>query len=291
MGFFRGLEGEEYDREYGDRALIERIYRYFRPYGKQVIIAAVLTVSLSFVAIVPRIITARGLDVLVGNRRDLTMILGIVAAVLLSGAFDWGGTWLNRRLLARVSGSIMQKLRDDAFSASIRHDLSFFDQYPSGGIISRITSDTEEFAGVVQLVTDFLGQVLQVLFLVGYLFSISWRLTLMVLAFVPLVLVVALSLRRLARKVTRQGFRMMARVNTAIQEAVTGIGVAKNFRQEAAIYDEFAETNRESYRVNLRRGYTLALSFPVLNALSGIGTAVIVYLGGRAAASTALHAG
>ncbi len=291
MGFFRGLEAEEYDREYSDRALVDRIYRYFRPYRKQVIISALLTVSLSLVAIVPRIVTARGLDVLVGDRQNLVVILAIVGAVLLSGAFDWGGTWVGRRILARVSGPIMQTLRDDAFSASIRHDLSFFDQYPSGGIISRITSDTEEFAGVVQLVTDFAGQVLQVLFLVGYLFSISWRLTLMALAFVPLVLIVALSLRRLARKVTRQGFRMMARVNTAIQEAVTGIGVAKNFRQEAAIYDEFSQTNRESYRVNLRRGYTLALSFPVLNALSGIGTAVIVYLGGRAAASTAVTPG
>ena len=291
MGFFRGLDAEAYDREYSDRVLIQRIYRYFKPHAKRVILAATITVVLSFLAIVPRIVTARGLDLLVGDRRNLWVIGAVVGIVLFGGVLDWAGTWWGRRVLARVTGTIMETLRDDAFSASIRHDLSFFDRFRSGGIISRITSDTEEFAQVVQLVTDFVGQVLQVVFLLGYLFSISWRLTLMILAFVPVVLVVALSLRRLARKVTQQGFRVMAEVNTAIQEAVTGITVAKNFRQEKVIYDEFADINFQSYKVNLWRGYALSLSFPLLNAVSAIGTAVIVYLGGRAAADQVLSAG
>lgn len=291
MGFFHGLREEEYDREYSDRELIRRIYDYFRPHWKRVLVIAVVTVSTSLLAILPRIATAEGLDILVGDRDNVLVIGGIVGVVLLGGALDWGGTWLGRRLLARVSGTIMATLRDDAFSASINHDLSFFDKYRSGRIISRITSDTEEFARVVQLVTDFLGQVLQILFLIGYMFSISWRLTLGVLAFVPPVLAVAFSLRRIARKVTRQGFQVMAEVNAAIQEAVTGISVAKNFRQEHAIYEEFSEINDRSYKVNLRRGYVLALSFPLLNALSGIGTAVIVYFGGRATATTAITVG
>jgi ATP-binding cassette subfamily B protein len=56
--------------------------------------------------------------------------------------------------------------------------------------------------------------------------------------------------------------------------------VAKNFRQEAAIYEEFSEVNERSYRINLRRGFTLSMVFPVLNALSGVGTAILVYWGG-----------
>ncbi len=291
MGFFYGLRQEEYDREYSDRELVRRIYRYFRPYWKRVLVVAVITVFSSLFAVVPRIVTAEGLDLLVADRDNLVVIGGVIGAVLLGGVIDWGGTWLRRYLLARVTGSIIETLRGEAFSASMRHDLSFFDQFRSGRIISRITSDTEEFAGVVELVTDLLGQLLQVLFLVGYLFSISWRLTLMVLAFVPVVLAVALSLRRIARKVTRQGFQVIAEVNTAIQEAVTGIGVAKNYRQEETIYDEFSAINTKSYGVNLRRGYILALSFPALNALSAIGTALIVYLGGTTVAAQVISLG
>jgi ATP-binding cassette subfamily B protein len=284
MGFFYGLRKEEYDREYSDRELVRRIYRYFKPHWKRVIVVAAITVATSFLTIVPRIATARGLDILIQQPNDLPVILGIIGVVLAGGVIDWGGNWLRRYLLARVIGAMMQTLRDDAFAACMRHDMSFFDKYRSGRLISRITSDTEEFSRVVQLVTDFLGQVLQVVFLFGYMLSISWRLTLMIVGFIPIVIGVAFSLRRIARKVTREGFRVIAEVNAAIQEAVTGISVAKNFRQEISIYEEFSEINQKSYKVNLRRGYVLALSFPLLRALSGLGTALIVYAGGRVAA-------
>ena len=64
-------------------------------------------------------------------------------------------------------------------------------------------------------------------------------LALYLLAFLPVVFLVAVSFRQLARKVTRQGSRAMAAVNDNIQETVTGIGVAKNFRQEALVYEAF----------------------------------------------------
>jgi ATP-binding cassette subfamily B protein len=60
---------------------------------------------------------------------------------------------------------------------------------------------------------------------------------------------------------------------------VTGIRVAKNFRQEAMIYDEFLQVNNQSYKINLRRGFVLTIIFPTLNALGGFATGAIVYLG------------
>ena len=231
MGFFRGLEQEDYDREYSDRELIRRIYRYFKPHGVRVLVIAVVTVASSLLSIVPRIIVSRGIDRLVVDRTNLWVLVAIVGVTLVGGVADWAGNWLRRYLLGRVIGTIMQTLRDDAFSASVNHDLSFFDQYRSGKIISRITSDTEEFANVVRLVTDFLGQVMQVVILFGYMFTIAWRLSAMMVGMIPVVLAVALSLRRLARKVSREGFQILAEVNAAIQEAVTGIGVAKRDRK------------------------------------------------------------
>lgn len=72
----------------------------------------------------------------------------------------------------------------------------------------------------------------------------------------------------------------MANVNASIKEAVTGIAVAKNFRQEERIYKEFDEVNTSSYKINVRRGLVLSSVFPTLNALGGVGTAILVYVGG-----------
>ncbi len=289
--FFRNLDREAYDREYSDVELTKRIFKYFKPHSKAMGLVGLVTVISSAMVALPRVVISRGLDSLVADPGRLNILIGLIAFVLVFGVLNWGANWIRRRTLARVIGEVIQRLRDDAFQAAMRHDMSFFDEFHSGRIISRITSDTEEFARVVQLVTDLIGQVLQVFILLAFLLNVSWRLTLLALALMPIVLVVAFSLRRLARKVTREGFRVMAEVNAAIQEAVTGISVAKNFRQESAIYQEFDTVNKQSYRVNLKRGYTLALTFPLLSFLSSIGTAILVYWGGLTAVEGTITVG
>jgi ATP-binding cassette subfamily B protein len=119
----------------------------------------------------------------------------------------------------------------------------------------------------------------------------EWRLALLLFIFLPIVFWVAISFRNLARKVTRRGFRAMGNVNAAIKETVSGISVAKNFRQEAEIYREFDESNQQSYETNIRRGFVLAAIFPALNAINGVGTAVLVYVGGFQAAAAVVTAG
>jgi len=291
MGFFSGLDREAYDREYSDRELLQRIFAYFRPHRKRVIgVGAVIMVG-SLISAVQPVAIARALDLLVKDRRRLDVFIAVVVFMFLYGVLNWGVNWVRRRVTGMVIADIVSVLRTDAFAASVRHDLSFFDEFRSGRIISRITSDTEEFARVVQLVTDLIGRVIEVLILLGYLLSVSWRLTLLLVGMAPIVVGIAMAFRRLARRVTRKGFQVLAEVNASIQEAVTGISVAKNFRQEANIYEEFSEVNRQSYQVNLRRGYALALTFPALNAISGVGTAVLVYFGGLPVAMGTLSVG
>jgi ATP-binding cassette subfamily B protein len=171
------------------------------------------------------------------------------------------------------------------------HDLSFFDEFRSGRIVSRITSDTQEFATVTTLVVDTVSQFTTVILLTIVLFTIEWRLTLAILSMTPVVLIVASAFRKLARRVTRQGNRAMANVNASIQETVAGIAVAKNFRQEAVIYQDFTGVNEQAYTINVRRGFVLSNVFPVLNAVSGLGTAGLVYLGGLTAGAGLITAG
>ncbi len=290
MSVFFGLDKEAYDRQYTDRELLRRISGYFSPHRRYVALVGVLVAAIALIGAAQPLIISRGLDLLLVSP-TLALVLGLVALVLFIGNLNWVGNWLRRRLTARVIGDVVLTLRSDAFRASVGHDMSFFDEFQSGRIISRITSDTEELSQVVLLVTDLIGQVLLVVILTVVLFTVSWQLTLTLLAFTPLVVLLALGFRRIARYVTRKGFRAIAEVNAAIQEAVTGISVAKNFRQEAAIYDGFETVNRQSYGINMRRGFVLASIFPILNALSGLGTAALVYWGGVSAATGAVSIG
>jgi ATP-binding cassette subfamily B protein len=283
MSIFYGLDAEAYDRVYSDRELIQRIIDYFVPHRRRVSVVALLITSIAVAGAAQPFVVARGLDLLVVSP-TLGLLLGVAAIALAIGVLNWGGNWVRRRLTARVIGDVVLALRRDAFQASIKHDMSFFDEFQSGRIVSRITSDTQEFSQVVLLVTDLIGQLILVIILVVALFAISWQLTLMLLALTPLVTLLAAGFRRIARYVTRRGFRVLAEVNTAIQEAVTGISVAKNFRQEGAIYTAFERVNRQSYGVNLWRGFVLSNVFPVLNFLAGVGTAALVYWGGLTAA-------
>ncbi len=279
MSFFAGLETEAYDRKYTDRQLASRLATYFRAHSRSVIVVVVLLLVIAISSAVSPIIVARGVDLL-GTDITGQNILLLCGAILVAGVISWGANWGRRRLTVRIIGDIVLKIRIDAFQASIDHDLSFYDEFSSGRVVSRITSDTQEFGQMVTLVTDLLSQIIMVIFLGIVLMIIDLRLALILFVFLPFIFLVVLGFRRLARIVTRKGMRAMANVNAAIKETISGIAVAKNFRQEASIYNEFDQANQQSYKVNVQRGLVLATVFPVLNALGGIGTAILVYVGG-----------
>ncbi|MEZ4643682.1 MAG: ABC transporter ATP-binding protein [Chloroflexota bacterium] len=280
----RGLDSEAYDRQYDDQELVTRIGQYFRPHKRKVIIitATIFLMALASAAL-PLVIT-NGIDLMTGGKNQGLAPL-LVTITFIIGVGTWVLNWIRRQLTTEVIADTILTMRRDAFAAAARQDLSFYDEYSSGRIVSRITSDTQEFGEVLMISTDVINQLSVALILIVVLFSIEWKLTLLVLVMTPLVVAAALGFRHLARNVTRQSARAMGEVNKAIQEAVTGIRVAKNFRQERAIYEAFMEVNRLSYTINVRRAFVLANIFPTLNVLAGIATAVLVYFGGRSTAA------
>ncbi|MBI1882131.1 MAG: ABC transporter ATP-binding protein, partial [Chloroflexi bacterium] len=279
MSIFSGLDTEAYDRTYSDTELFRRIGGYFGRNRRRLATIAIFVSIVSLTGVAQPLIIARGVEAL-GGQPSTLLIWALVGLLTVSGVGVWLASWLWRRLMARLIGDVVSQLRRDAFTAAITHDLAFFDEFESGRIISRITSDTQEFAQVTQLMSDLVTQVLLVLVLLVVLINISWQLTLILLAMTPFVGLMTAAFRKMARFVTRKGFRVLAEVNAAIQETVTGISIAKNFRQEEAIYKSFSQVNRQSYQVNLRRGFVLSNVFPVLSIMSSFGTAALLYWGG-----------
>ena len=282
MGFvLDGLDTEDYDRSYSDRELLDRILGYFRPYSRRMVLVAVMITLNSVAGTAGPIIIARSIDLITADPTTRTMLL-LAGGVSLMGASAWIFNFIRQYFSARIVGNVVLQLREDVFAATINHDLSFYDEHPSGKVVSRVTSDTQDFAAVVDLSLNLLSQVLLVLILTGWLFSINVWLTLILIGMTPLAVVIALSFRTVARRVTQDARRVTAKINAQIQESVSGIIVAKGFRQEAAIYETFQANNKQGYDVGLRRGLVLMSIFPIMVMASGLGTAVLVYSGGLA---------
>ena len=290
MAFFSNLAAEAYDRAYSDRQIVQRLASYFVPQRRLLIPVFIVVVLQTILGVLDPFIVARGLDAMKTNPSAQVIWL-IVGAVLASAVLTWFGNLMRRRLTARLIANLIQHIRSDAFAAAVQHDMSFFDRYQSGKIISRITNDTQELSQVVLLLSDFAAQFTILIALVIYLLTVSWQLTLVLLLMSPFLVLFGAALRKIARTVTRSGFQAIGEVNASIQEAVAGMRVAKNFRQEAAIYENFKGVNNRSYQVNLRRGFVLSNVFPVVNTLAGLGSALLVYTGGLSVYNGAISIG
>ena len=289
MGFFGNLNAEKYDRQYSDKQLFRRAVEYFKPHWKGLIIIAVTVLAMSgFSALQPLLISG-GVDNL--SAGAISKVYVMIGALLVMGVLNYLTNIVNRYAIINLLAGIIVSLSEDAFNASIHHDLSFYDTTLSGKVVSRITSDTNEFGNLVGLLADVINQFAQALILIIVLFTIEWKLTLLTLLVIPVTMAATLVYRRLARTATRQGMRAMANVNSTIKETISGISVAKNFRQEQSVYEIFEEANDTSYTVNIRRGLVLHLMMPTLRTIGGIATALIVYYGGLSAIAGAITIG
>ncbi len=283
MGFFSNLDTEAYDREYSDRDLLKRIVSYLKPHAGRLIGISLFLILIGTASASLPLVISSSIDRLTVDKADSTIKL-LIALVFLAAVVNWSGNWIRRRMTVRVVSGVVMTLRTDAFSSAANHDLSFYDKFSSGRVVSRITSDTREFGKLILLITDLGAQMVQALILGVVLIRLEFRLFVYILIFLPFIFLLARGFRSIARKVTREGMRALATVNATIKETVSGIAVAKNFRQEPEIFSDFDKANIESYKINVRRGFVLSIIFPVLNAISGIGTAILVYVGGMSAA-------
>jgi ATP-binding cassette, subfamily B, bacterial len=294
MGFVMdGLAAEGYDREYSDGQLLRRIVRYFGPFLPTMAVVALAVFFMAALDALLPLLVATGID-RVGDAPPEVLwerTAGLLVAIGVAGVGSWGLNFLRQWLTAKAVGNVVLRLRADAFDAVMARDMSFYDEYSTGRIVSRVTADTQDFSTVVTLTLNLASQLLQVVIIAGILFWIDARLAVIALAIAPFIVAAALAFRRIARHTTRQARRVLADVNANVQESVSGIGVAKAFRQEQAVYDAFVEVNAQSYALNLRQGLVFSAIFPILGVIAGFGTASVVYFGGSGVLAGAITPG
>ncbi len=291
MAFYAGLDSETYDRQYSNKALLGRIWSYAKTYKKLIYTILIALILQGSIGALPPVLISKVLDQGIAGIPDRTAFYLLAGMVILVEVLGFVFYYINHRLLARVIADVNRDLSTDAFASSMHQDMAFHDAYSSGRILSRITTDTRDFSTFITITMDVANNALQSLVTAIILLNTEWHLALALFAIVPVVIIIVSFYRSMARKLTRQGMRAMANVNATIKETISGIAIAKNFRQEASIYEDFKDSNAVSYKMNVKRGLVLSIVFPTTRALGGIATALVVYLGSGSVISGLISAG
>jgi len=279
MGMYVGLEAEEYDREFRDKVLLKRIFHYFSPYKRSMaIVILFLTISTLTYAFVP-ILVSIAINSLETNR-NISYLFFLLTIILILNLLSWVFNYFTIRYSTQIIGNVVLDLRKDAGTAVLNHDLSFFDRNPIGKIVSRINTDSRDWGQTVDLTLQLIASLFVIIFLLIIMSFINLTLALITIITFPLFFVLALSFRKLARSKTLLGQRALASVNAYVKESFSGIQIAKTFRQEEKLYNNFNEVNTTSYRVNLRRAFVLNAIFPSLGVIQGIVLTLLVFYGG-----------
>ena len=273
-----GLEAEEYDRKYQDKDLLKRIVSYFSPYKRAMfLVIFFLTISSLTIAFQPIIVS-----LIISNLEttpDLVYILFLILIIFIFNISSWVFNYIRQIYSNRVIGSVVLDIRRDAHQSVVNHDLSFFDKNPIGKIVSRINTDSRDFGETVGLSIEVISSVVVLVLLIFVMLTVNVVLTLVLLITLPLFFVAALSFRKFARKMTLLGQRALASVNAYTKESFSGIQIAKTFRREKKVYDDFIQVNNQSYKVNLKRAFLLNAIFPTLGLIQGFVTMLLILIG------------
>ncbi|HEY9444724.1 MAG TPA: ABC transporter ATP-binding protein [Gemmatimonadales bacterium] len=263
-----------------DARILRRLLGYLRPYRGHTLAAVLLLLTQSGLALIGPRLTEHALDVAIphADRGLLTLLAGLYLGTLLAEfVVEYGGTLLTTLVGQRV----MYDLRMEIFAQLQRLSIAFFDRNPVGRLMTRVTSDVETLnelfsSGVVTL----FGDLFTLLAIMGMMLAIDWRLALVTFAVIPLVWLTAAVFRRRVREAFRDIRLRLARLNAYLQERLTGMRVVQLFGREDASAGRFAELNRDHLAAHLRSITVYAVFFPMVELLTSIAMALLLWYGG-----------
>ena len=274
---------DEPERAGYDGALLRRLLSYLRPYRLRAAAAVLLLLGSAGLALVGPLLTQRALDVAIPHR-DVGL-LGLLAALYLASlvvefALEYGQTVLTSLLGQRV----MYDLRLQIFSHFQRLSIPYFDRHPVGRLMTRVTSDVETLNELFAsgLVTVF-GDVFTLLAIMTLMLVRDWRLALVAFSVIPIVWLTASIFRRRVRRAFDDIRVRLAALNSFLQERLSGMRVVQLFGREEASAARFGEINRAHLEAHLRSITIYAIFFPVIEVLTAVSLALLLWYGGARA--------
>ncbi|WP_173249711.1 MULTISPECIES: ABC transporter ATP-binding protein [unclassified Streptococcus] len=263
-------------------AVLKRLMSYLKPYGLLTFLALSFLLATTVIKSVIPLVASHFIDQYLSNLNHLavTVLLAYYGLYILQTLVQYVGNLL----FARVSYSIVRDIRSDAFANMEKLGMSYFDKTPAGSIVSRLTNDTETISDMFSgILSSFISAVFIFLTTLYTMLVLDFRLTALVLLFLPLIFLLVNLYRKKSVKIIEKTRSLLSDINSKLAENIEGIRIIQAFNQEKRLQAEFDEINQE-HLVYAYRSVALDALFlrPAMSLLKLLGYAVLMaYFGYR----------
>ncbi len=262
-----------------DMKVLRQLYTYVKPYQKQFYFLVFLTLALAILAPARPYLIQIAIDehVAIGDAAGLLKIIYVLVVLMVIQAIaQWAHTYYS----GWIGQVIIKDIRVRLYTHLLRLRLKFFDNTPIGRLVTRNVSDIETLADVFsEGLAAIIGDLLQIVTILGVMFYIDWKLTLVSLSTLPL-LVISTYVFKEKIKVTFNDVRnAVANLNSFLQEHITGMTIVQLFNREQREFDKFKEINREHRTAHIRSVLYYSVYFPVAEIIQAIGIGLVVWYG------------
>jgi ATP-binding cassette subfamily B protein len=274
-----------------DSRLLRRIVSYLMPYKGWVLLAFVGVIIAAFLGpLRPKLIqVAIDQHIVEGDLDGLFRIIAfLIGALVLEGILSFGNGYLTQW----IGQQAIYDLRTKVFRHIQRQSLSFFDHTPIGKLITRTTSDVESLSDVLSAgVVTILGDLFRLVFIAYFMFSLNWFLALITLAVMPLMLWVTFWFKRKVRVQYRETRKQVSRLNSFMQEHVTGMSIVQLFNREDEEMRRYEGINDDHRQAQIKTVFYFALFWPAVAIISDIALGLVLWFGGLRSLGGALTLG
>ena len=260
-----------------DWAVLRRLLGYVRPYRRVFIGLIVLTVATAVLGTLRPFLIQRMVDVSIeqGDTKSLNTMFLLLLVLLVAHA---GVSYLQTYYGGWLGQYIVRDIRTDLYRHLLGLKLRFFDQTPIGVLVTRNISDVETLSDVFsEGLAAMAGDILQLLFIMGFMFYIDWRLTLISLSVIPPLLFSTYVFKEKVKGSFQDVRTAVAKLNSFVQEHLTGMNVVQIFNNEEREFRKFEAINKEHTDANIRSVLYYSIYFPVAEVLGAVGVGLLVW--------------
>jgi ATP-binding cassette subfamily B protein len=272
--------GKKETKKAVDRKLIRRLYFYIRPYRWFVALAIVLTLTAAFLGTVRPKLTQIAVDDYIAFK-DLDGLLKIIGLLFLAQIGEFVLQVINTYITRWFGQGSLFSLRNAVFKKIQNLNIQFFDKNPIGKLITRTTSDIEALSELLSDgVVAIIGDCFRIIFILYFMFSMSWELTLVTIAILPALFYATFWFKGKVRISFLEVRDQIARLNSFVQEHINGMDIVQLFNREKKQQDKFKNINAAHRKAHIETIFYFSIFWPLVEVMASFAMALVVWYGG-----------